>query len=176
MVEGEPEYEVEMLLGKKVAEELVEVQPEDAVIVDEPQDEKAEAPGPMAPSGEEAIDVPVRRSARLASKPVSQPTVVTQQTRKPRRVRHWVTRYLVKWKGYGVEEATWERADNLRLHAQEAIDEYEYRQAQEGGEETVGVQCIHTLKREEDGSLSLQTVVVKAGGGGGDSAKTEGSG
>jgi Chromo (CHRromatin Organisation MOdifier) domain len=66
----------------------------------------------------------------------------------------------VKWRGYGVEEATWERESNLRLHAQEAIDEYEYRQAQERGEETVGVQCVHSLKEEANGSLSLLTAVV----------------
>ena len=42
-------------------------------------------------------------------------------------MRQLVVRYLVKWKGYGVEEATWERADSLRLHAQDSIDDYERR-------------------------------------------------
>jgi hypothetical protein len=73
-----------------------------------------------------------------------------------------VTRYLVKWKGYGVEEATWERASSLRHHAQDAIDEYEYRQAQERGETVVGVECVHTLKDNGEGSLTLHTVVVSA--------------
>jgi hypothetical protein len=83
--------------------------------------------------------------------------------RKPRRVRQVVTRYLVKWKGYGEEEATWERGDSLRLHAQDSIDEYEYRQAKERGEDTVGVQCMHTLK-EEEGVLTLHSVVVRSSG------------
>ena len=64
-----------------------------------------------------------------------------------------------------MEEATWERASNLQLHAQEAIDEYEYRQAQERGEETVGVQCVHSLRSEADGSLFLLTAVVSGVGG-----------
>ena len=79
--------------------------------------------------------------------------------RKVRRVRQLVTRYLVKWKGYGEEEATWEREDSLRLHAQDAIDEYEYRQAKERGEEVVGVHYIHTMK-EEEGGVTLHSVVV----------------
>jgi hypothetical protein len=65
-------------------------------------------------------------------------------------------------KGYGVEEATWERESTLRLHAQDAIDEYEYRQTLDRGEEAVGVHYVHTLASEADGSLSLKTVVVNA--------------
>jgi hypothetical protein len=155
VVDGEPEYEVETLLGKRVAEELVDVQPEDTVAITVDGDEKK--------AGELAVEdaAPTRRSARLAGRSTSQPKATpTQPTRKPRRVSQWVTRYLVKWKGYGVEEATWEKEDNLRLHAQDAIDEYEYRQANDKGEETVGVKAIHTLQEEQDGSLSLQTVVV----------------
>jgi hypothetical protein len=75
----------------------------------------------------------IRRSARLASK--REVRVVgaggggTTAARTRRRVRQWVTRYFVKWKGFGEEEATREQATNLRLHVQDAIDEYEYRQA-----------------------------------------------
>ena len=77
-------------------------------------------------------------------------------------MKQMVTRYLVKWRGYGAEEATWERESSLRLHAQDAIDEYEYRQAQERGEEAVGVQCVHVLERKGDAPVSLSTLVVTA--------------
>ena len=71
-----------------------------------------------------------------------------------------MTRYLVKWKGFGEEEATWERASSLHLHAQDAIDEYEYRQAQERGEDVVGLHYMHTFK-EEEGMMTLHSVVVE---------------
>ena len=81
--------------------------------------------------------------------------------RKLRRVRQLVTRYLVKWKGFGEEEATWEMADSLQLHAQDSIDDYEYRQAGERGEAVtaVGVQYIHTVQ-EEEGGVMLHSEVV----------------
>ena len=74
-------------------------------------------------------------------------------------MKQWVTRYLVKWKGFGEEEATWERATSLRLHAQDAIDEFEYRQAQQRGEESVGMHYMHTLERG-GGGVVLHSVVV----------------
>jgi hypothetical protein len=163
-VDGEPEYEVEMLLGKKVMEEVVEVQPEDGVQEDD--DEPPEA-GPDAEEQKEDVQQslsppPLRRSARLTGKKAAPATAMKPERRqkKAREVRQLVTRYLVKWKGYGVEEATWEREANLRLHAQDSIDEYEYRQAGMRGEATVGVHYMHSLRTEDDGSLSLQTAVV----------------
>ena len=169
MVDGAPEYEVEVLLGKRTAEELVDVLPEGKVVADADADS---SPPPSSleadESTEEKTEVPVRRSARLTQKATRPPQTTTQTTtqttRRPRRVRQLVTRYLVKWKGYGVEEASWERATSLRLHAQEAIDEYEYRQAQEREETSVGLHCLHTLKEEADGALCLQTAVVSGGG------------
>jgi transposase InsO family protein len=151
LVDGQQEWEVEMILGKRQAEELVEVQPE----LSEPGDDQ---PSSTEEVKEEAG--PVRRSSRVAARgapPVTND--INPARRKPRRVRQLVTRYLVKWKGYGEEEATWEREDSLRLHAQDAIDEYEYRQTRDRGEESVGVQCIHTLK-EEEGSLTLSSMIV----------------
>jgi hypothetical protein len=163
-VDGEPEYEVEMLLGKKVMEEVVEVQPEDGVQEDD--DEPPDA-GPDADEQKEDVQQslsppPLRRSARLTGKKAAPATAMKPERRqkKAREVRQLVTRYLVKWKGYGVEEATWEREANLRLHAQDSINEYEYRQAGMRGEATVGVHYMHSLRTEDDGSLSLQTAVV----------------
>ncbi len=101
VVDGEEQWEVEQLLGKRQEEELVEVQSE------------AGGAGEQLPSSLEEVKEeagPVRRSARLATKGgngTSDPR--TPSTRKPRKVRQLVTRYLVKWKGFGEEEATWER-------------------------------------------------------------------
>jgi len=163
-VDGEPEYEVEMLLGKRVMEEVVEVQPEDGVEGDdgEPSDATSDEEEAKEDVQRSQPPRPLRRSARLTGKksaPAAAQKSKGRQT-KTREVRQLVTRYLVKWKGYGMEEVTWEREANLRLHAQDSIDEYEYRQAEMRGEATVGVHCTHSLRTEADGSLSLQTVVV----------------
>jgi transposase InsO family protein len=152
VIDGEEEWEVEMLLGKRQGEELVEVQ------TNEGGAEDTHPPSTLDEVKEEVG--PIRRSARLASKAVvGEGSGGPTSKRKRRRVRQWVTRYLVKWKGFGEEEATWERATNLQLHAQDAIDEYEYRQAQERGEEVVGVHYMHTMK-EEEGGVTLHSVMV----------------
>jgi hypothetical protein len=154
LVDGQQEWEVEMILGKKEAEELVEIQPDVGGDGD---------PHPIPTTVEEVKEEvgPVRRSARLAVK-VGPGDVVQGRrapARKPRRVRRMVTRYLVKWKGYGGEESTWEREESLRLHAQDAIDEYEYRQTIDRGEEVVGVHYLHSLE-EEEGVMRLHSVLV----------------
>jgi hypothetical protein len=168
MVDGEPEYEVETLLGKRTAEEWGEVKPEVVMAISgDVTSHPSQTTLADAEEEEKSATGPVRRSARLANRPPAPSKMTaTQGTRKPRRVRVWVTRYLVKWKGYGVEECTWEREDSLRLHAQDAIDEYEYRQAQERGETVVGVECVHTLRDDGEGSLTLHTVMVSAVDGG----------
>ena len=140
VIDGEEEYEVEMLLSKRQGEELLEADahPGEGVKEEDAVEEEASLPSTPDEVREEAG--PARRSARLANKGVvggGQGGVTS--TKKARRVRQWVTRYLVKWKGFGEEESTWEKATNLRLHAQDAIDEYEYRQAQERGEDVVGL-------------------------------------
>jgi len=79
MVDGAPMYEVEMLLGKRTAEEWVDVQPEDAVTVDSKEDGDAGTPTPVSMVQDKIVakvDSEVRRSARLASKPSPQPTSV----------------------------------------------------------------------------------------------------
>jgi hypothetical protein len=106
VIDGEEEWEVEMLLGKRQGEELVEVQ------TDEGGADDTHPPSTLDEVKEEVG--PIRRSARLASKAVvggegGGPT----SKRKRRRVRQWVTRYLVKWKGFGGEEATRPTSDSM---------------------------------------------------------------
>jgi hypothetical protein len=69
----------------------------------------------------------------------------------------------VKWVGYGVDEASWEREENLRLFAQDAIDEYESRQEEERGESAACLQYTHSLSREDDGRMVLQSMLVGTG-------------
>jgi hypothetical protein len=152
VIDGEAHYEVEQLLGKRVADEWVEARPEDGV---EPGGRQLQGDVSDAAKSKDEVGVR-RRSPRIAAQKGSDPPVDTQhrgqrQQKRPRRVRQEVTRYLVKWKGYGVEEATWAREDSLRPYAQDAIDEYEYRQAVERGEEAVGVHCVHTLEEGGNG-------------------------
>ena len=77
----------------------------------------------------------------------------------------WVTRYFVRWKEFGEEEATWERATRLRLHAQEVINEYEYRQSdgydREEEEMQWGCYTICTHSRRKRGIVTIHSVVVK---------------
>jgi transposase InsO family protein len=105
VVDGQPEWEVESIMGKKAAEEWVEVAP------------TMEGDGDGGPSSVEEVKEeagPVRRSARLAARgQAAADGGGGASSRRPRRVRQLVTRYLVKWKGYGVEEATWEREESL---------------------------------------------------------------
>ena len=83
-------------------------------------------------------------------------------------MRQTVVRYLLKWKGYPVEKSTWEKADTLRLHAQDSIDEYERVQAELRREETAGLHYLHTLQAvSAPGSgdtYTLNTVLVNRGG------------
>ena len=166
VINEDEEYEVETLLGKREAEELVDVRPTVAVEAeDDMGDDESKEEEKQRQGHEGAAMVTTRRSARLAGKVARQDAATrTSATgakgRKPRKVRQLVVRYLVKWKGYGVEEATWERADSLRLHAQDSIDDYERRQAELRGEDTVGVHYLHTLCDHGGGRVSLHTAAV----------------
>ena len=166
VINEDEEYEVETLLGKREAEELVDVRPTVAVEAeDDMGDDESKEEEKQRQGHEGAAMVTTRRSARLAGKVARQDAATrTSATgakgRRPRKVRQLVVRYLVKWKGYGVEEATWERADSLRLHAQDSIDDYERRQAELRGEDTVGVHYLHTLCDHGGGRVSLHTAAV----------------
>jgi hypothetical protein len=87
-----------------------------------------------------------RRSARIRTRQIkltaaptpsviplltpSLPTTVPKRTRVSPTPHQWVVRYLIKWKGYGMEESSWERAENL-TSAQQLVDEYEAQQQAE---------------------------------------------
>ncbi|MGH9655584.1 MAG: chromo domain-containing protein, partial [Bryobacteraceae bacterium] len=159
LVDGEVEWEVERLLGKREAMEPVQVEPEDSPLVDSEEKE---------PVAEEREEAPTRRvSPRLAAKAAAaadrQQRVKAGRTKVVSGRQELVLRYLVKWAGFSEEYCTWERASNLRLHAQEAIDDYEARAAEDRGETTVALQYLHALV-DDGGShqLTVQTTLVGA--------------
>jgi hypothetical protein len=168
LVDGEPMWEVEMLLGKQTKEEMVELRPASAV-------ESHAVPVPEGKEGN-GEDGELRRSARLQEKrhsaadtrgttsalPAASHRAEEKKQRKPARVRQLVTRYLVKWKGYDEDECSWEEEEMLKMHAQGAIDEYERRMSELRGEAVVGLQCVHTLAPDVNGALVLNSEWVTA--------------
>jgi chromodomain-containing protein len=165
--DGEPEWEVEAIIGKK--EELEEVElndPEEGGSIDESpteSDEKESSHGSDSKEEKEEAASPltVRRSARLAGKPAL--PIASQEKAKrrpPVKVKQMVLRYRVRWKGYSEEEASWERVENL-ANAQEAIDDYERQLADMRGEDTMGIHYLHTIVKDDQGrGATLQTMIV----------------
>ena len=152
LVDGEAEYEVEAITGKKEdMEEVEEVDIPDTTEEEAEEEEKKEGDPPST----------LRRSARLGGKKGTA-TAAQQKGRRKKsvKVKKLVLRYRVQWKGYSEEEASWERAESL-THAQEAIDEYERQQAAMRGEDTVGMHYLHTVvEGDSESAASLHTVVV----------------
>jgi len=169
LVDGEPMYEVEYIFGKKVEEEWVnedgtegddatsaEAEVEAAAVMtrraaaaaataqeDGTVPDATSAAVPPSAAMPQTVIAPAR--ARAQSKPVS-------RRRRQRRPGQWrlVTRYHVKWAGFPMEEATWERADSLMRHAREAVLEYEARQAELSGEATLGMLCTYQVVPQTD--------------------------
>jgi hypothetical protein len=172
LVDGEVEWEVERLLGKREAMEPVQVEPEDSPLVD------AEETGPVAEEEEERKEAPSRRvSPRLAAKAAAADGHQQVKAGRKKIVKgneELVLRYLVKWAGFSEEYCTWERASNLRLHAQGAIDDYESRAAEDRGETTVGLHYLHALVDDGDThKLTVRTTLVgslETAGGTGDAS------
>ena len=168
LVDGEPMYEVEYIFGKKVEREWVDA------------DSKEEDDAPFAGTEVEVAAVTTRRAAAVAAArndgaapgttatagPPPAPTPRTEMVparvraqrktgsrrKRQRRPGQWqlITRYHVKWAGFPVEEATWERADNLMRFAREAVLEYETQQAALSGEATLGMLCTHHVVQRTD--------------------------
>lgn len=171
LIDGQTYYEVEMILGKKEEEEWVEIQMDRENANEIHPEKNPPEDGDIAEEEEKGTEGGVRRSARLAQNRVERTGTdkgkagKTRRKVKPMRVKRRVLKYLVKWKGYGMEEASWESEESL-IHAREAIDEYEYRQSIERGEEVVGEQWTHTIREggEEEDGLILESIRVNPQG------------
>ena len=140
--------------------EPVQIEPEGSALVDSEEKESA------AEEDEKKEEAPTRRvSPRLAAKAAaeSRQQVKTGKKKVVKGKEELVLRYLVKWVGFSEEYCTWERASNLRLHAQGAIDDYEARAAEDRGETTVALQYLHALVDDGDShQLTVQTTLVGA--------------
>jgi hypothetical protein len=160
-VDGEEEWVVEKIIGKR--EEVEEVwmteegrplsqQEEESTAEEEEEEEEKEQPSV------------VRRSARLQGAGRSAPA--TQRRAPPRRskarkVKQTVVKYLVKWVGYDEKEAQWKRADDLH-HCQELVDEYEFRQLEDKGEDSVALHYAVVMQEESDGrGVDCQQMVAR---------------
>ena len=105
LIDGEVEWEVESIVGKKVILELKEMTKQ--------------------------VEVPTGRSGGRYTRKVQQSKTTTVKEKVP------VTWYKVKWVGWGDDDATWMRRDDLP-HCKQLIDEYELLMKQSDEEETAG--------------------------------------
>src|SRR6201999_906153 len=80
-----------------------------------------------------------RRSERLRLAGKTTPPPVRKV--KPKKVKKTVVKYLVKWKGWDDSYAEWKSVEDLN-NAQDVIDEYEYRQLGDKGEDSVALHYI----------------------------------
>lgn len=174
LVDGQLEYEVEAILGKRETEEWVTIEPMEPPeepagnpLLPEPSAADTTVTGTASPGTEN--DPPVRRrSPRILGKAVSQASAPAEAGRlarkkKSKRERRTVTRYLVKWKGFDESEATWQREDDLD-NAREAVDEYERRQQEERGEATLAVLYNVTVQTAKDGRVDCQLLALNPQG------------
>jgi hypothetical protein len=127
LVDGEEEWEVEKIVGKRESTVAVEAEAAGA------DDDSKEAEGG------------VRRSARLRA--------TASRRRAPRQERRKVIQYLVKWKGFDDDDNTWVKEDDLE-NARNAVDDYEHQQRIERGEEAVAVMVV-TADGVSDGTRRL---------------------
>jgi transposase InsO family protein len=149
LVDGDhEEWEVERLIGKR--EEQVDV-----VVSEVGDEEEEEEEEEVKQAGGD-----VRRSARLRGRTPQTERKRPPRPRRPKTEKRTVIKYLVKWKGYEEDEATWQSVNDLQ-NAQDLIDEYEYGQLAERGENSVGLQSVCTPVCNDGGVTQLQMVIVK---------------
>ena len=129
LVDGEQEWEVERIVGKRESHVAVEV-------------EEARGDG----DSKEAAGT-VRRSARLRTAAAAR--------RAPRRERRKVTQYLVKWRGYDDNDNTWVKEEDLE-HATDAVDDYEHQQRVDRGEEALATMVVTADSSASFGALQIQ--------------------
>jgi hypothetical protein len=153
---GEEEWEVEKILGRREAFEWVVEQPK----VDS---KVSQLPQPAAPLSWADVAGGQRRSERLKVKtpPASSiPSVKPKQKARVRRVKKTVTQYLVKWKGYDVSEASWENESNLR-GAEEAVNEYECQQGQDEEREIMNAVLYQVVvETDSDGRQKCSSIAL----------------
>ena len=152
LVDGQEEYEIEQLIGKREREVKV-------VVEEEVEPFESAAPPSVVEEVKEDEPRP-RRSPRLRGGYTSTaPSKRVTRPRKPRVETRKVVEYLCLWKGYGAEEASWTAVDDLG-HAQELVQEYELRQAAERGEDVVGLQYVMVVSVDAEKVLDVSAVSV----------------
>jgi hypothetical protein len=168
MIDGEREWEVEAIIGKK-SETRMEVVYDPKAVEEETAAREAE----MKAAVEEVLE---RKEAEgvsgwgsrlrprhpLVTNPSSAVKVKTKKGRKVKEKRVEVTRtlYLVRWKGYA--EETWESEDNL-VNSRDMIEEYERKQAvdrEAASDTSVALQYLYAWTEVEPGKAVLSCALV----------------
>ena len=152
-VDGKQQWEVEKILGKREEEVMMEVkesgedemkeESKDDGAVEEERKEEAERPYNLRARGKEHRQRP------------------PQRRRRPKMVKQTVVKYLVKWTGYPESEAEWRPADEL-MECQKLVDEYEWRQQEERGEDSVALQYSVVVRNRAEGrGVQCQLISVQ---------------
>ena len=155
LIDGQPLYEVEALMGKKFATHM-ELVYDTRPLVDATSEEKVEAKGAADPvevkEEEEKAGGWGPRLRRRAEQSSVLPSLKAKKTRKVKARKQAVQRtmYLVKWKGY--EQQTWEAEEDLQ-RCPEAIEQFEKGQAADAaarsGLDSVALHCVHSWLVDE---------------------------
>jgi hypothetical protein len=177
LVDGQEMYEVEKIIGKKLETtiemvyedghndepsqsslpvNLEEKYADDRKEVNEEPDEREEQQSIGAWGGRLRL-----RPSRGVDSSSSKSRLGRVKRRKGKKQEVTVVKYLVKWKGYGEEESTWQRADEL-LHCQQAIDEYERGTVQKptSSHDTLALQSMYVVTQPEPCRMDVTVTVL----------------